>query len=233
MLAAEAREFRLESSSGNLSPSFPAYRHCISPSLVHLPWAPPYVLCHCPICPGNPPLLPATHRTRSQAPHPQPLQGLAAPALLFLALLELRLHSGGCPTLPSKAPSAVPTLPCQAAPLTFHVFIAFPWHWVTWAHIPSTRFLDQVANRSLPDTHSANVPTKACLAQPSRLHPGVSRDGNESTRGHHLGFLLGEVGRRCRQTGPAYTSCPHLSWRVGCPLLAEEAKESSLPEELA
>ena len=193
---------------------------------------PPYVLCHCPICPGNPPFLPATHRTRSQAPHPQPLQGLAAPALLFLALLELCLHSGGCPTVPSKAPSAVPTLPCQAAPLTFHVFIAFPWHWVTWAHIPSTRFLDQVANRSLPDTHSANVPTKACLAQPSRLHPGGSRDGNESTRGHHLGFLLGEVGRRCRQTGPAYTSCPHLSWRVGCPLLADEAKESSLPEEL-
>ena len=137
------------------------------------------------------------------------------------------------PTLPSKAPSEVPTLPCQAAPLTCRVFIAFPWHWVTWAHIPSSHFLDQVTNRSLPDTHSANVPTKACLAQPSRPHPGDSRDGNESTRGHHLGFLLGEMGRRCGQTGPAYMSCPHLSWRVGCPLLAEEARESSLPEQLA
>lgn len=177
--------------------------------------------------------MPATHRTRSQAPHPQPLQGLAAPALLFLALLELCLRSGGCPSLPSRAPSAVPTIPCQAAPLTFRVFIAFPWHWVTWAHIPSTRFLDQVANRSLPDTHSANVSTTACLTQPSQLHPRGSRDGNESTWGHHhLGFLLGEVGRRCRRLAPAYTSCPHLSWKTGCPLLAEEARESSLPKEL-
>lgn len=176
--------------------------------------------------------MPATHRTRAQAPRSQPPQGLAAPALLFLALLELCLHSGGCPTLPSKALSAAPSLPCHAAPLTFHVFIAFPWHWVTWAHIPSTCFLDQVANRSLPDTHSANVSTKACLAQPSRLHPGGCRGGNVSTWGHHLGFLLGGVERRCGQTAPAYTSCPHLSWRAGCPLLAEEARESSLPGEL-
>ena len=204
VLAAGPGEFRLESSLGNLLLSFPAYPllHWSLASFIFL-GPPPYALCHHPVCPGNPPLLPATHRMRAQAPRSQPPQGLAAPALLFLALLELCLHSGGCPTLPSKALSAVPSLPCQAAPLTFHVFIAFPWHWVTWAHIPSTCFLDQGANRSLPDTHSANVSTKARLAQPSRLHPGGCRDGNVSTWGHHLGFLLGGVERRCGQTGPS------------------------------